>query len=494
MLIWGYGGILSLGQGLFFGLGSYMMAMFLKLESTSSGSSAQALSSFFGSNLPDFMVWNSVEDLPWWWEPFHHVWFTLPAILILPTMLAFALAYAAFRKRVGGVYFSIITLSLSAILAIVIIGQQGVTGGVNGINDFRTFLGVDLDTDQAKRTMYYITCVLLLLCVLAGMFILHSRLGKVLVAIRDREDRVRFSGYDPALYKAFIFAVAALFSSSAARCSLSRWVCLALAGGHRAFRRDGDLCRGGRAGCRCSARSTARSLVGSAKTFFSENFVEYWMYFIGGLFVFIVMVLPDGLAGLLGRLRGRLRPKPASGSGPRGRAGRAAAGGASGDGEMSEVILAVEDLTVSFDGFRAVDGLNFYVEKDELRCVIGPNGAGKTTLLDMICGKTKPSHGRIHFKRYNLVDMIEYQITRVGRRAQVPDPVGVRGPDGVREPGDLLSEEARHPGLAVLQARPGSARGRSTRWPSRSFCTKCCGTKPAGSATARSSGWRSACC
>ena len=94
MLIWGYGGILSLGQGVFFGLGSYMMAMFLKLESTSSGSSAQALSSFFGSNLPDFMVWNSVETLPWWWEPFHHVWFTLPAILILPTLLAFSLAYA----------------------------------------------------------------------------------------------------------------------------------------------------------------------------------------------------------------------------------------------------------------------------------------------------------------------------------------------------------------------------------------------------------------
>jgi urea transport system ATP-binding protein len=89
---------------------------------------------------------------------------------------------------------------------------------------------------------------------------------------------------------------------------------------------------------------------------------------------------------------------------------------------MSELILSVEDLTVSFDGFRAVDGLNFYVEKDELRCVIGPNGAGKTTLLDMICGKTKPSHGRIHFKRYNLVDMIEYQITRagVGRKFQTP--------------------------------------------------------------------------
>src|SRR5512134_1440844 len=96
VLIWGYGGILSLGQGVFFGLGSYMMAMFLKLESTGADSSAQALSSFFGSNLPDFMVWNSVEQLPWWWEPFHHAWFTIPAILIIPPVLAFGLAYAAF--------------------------------------------------------------------------------------------------------------------------------------------------------------------------------------------------------------------------------------------------------------------------------------------------------------------------------------------------------------------------------------------------------------
>jgi len=137
VLIWGYGGILSLGQGIFFGLGSYMLAMFLKLESTESGSSAQALSSFFGSNLPDFMVWNSVEKLPWWWEPFHSFAFTLAAIIVIPAVLAFVLAYANFRKRVGGVYFSIITLALSAIMAIVIIGQQGVTGGVNGITDFK---------------------------------------------------------------------------------------------------------------------------------------------------------------------------------------------------------------------------------------------------------------------------------------------------------------------------------------------------------------------
>lgn len=310
VLIWGYGGILSLGQGVFFGLGSYMMAMFLKLESTGADSSAQALSSFFGSNLPDFMVWNSVEKLPWWWEPFHYVWFTLPAILLLPTLLAFVLAYAAFRKRVGGVYFSIVTLSLSAIMSIVIIGQQGVTGGVNGINDFRTFMKINLDTDQAKMTMYYITCVLLLLCVLAGMFILKSRLGKVLVAIRDREDRVRFSGYDSALFKAFIFAVAALFSSiGGAMFTIQQSLASpSLVGIVPSVEMVIYAAVGGRLSLLGAVYGSM--LVGSAKTFFSENFVQYWIYFIGALFVFVVMFLPEGLAGLFDRVRSLRKTKP----------------------------------------------------------------------------------------------------------------------------------------------------------------------------------------
>ncbi|MEO8165099.1 MAG: urea ABC transporter permease subunit UrtC, partial [Betaproteobacteria bacterium] len=304
VLIWGYGGILSLGQGVFFGLGSYMMAMFLKLESTSSGSSAQALSSFFGSSLPDFMVWNSVEKLPWWWEPFHYIWFTVPAILLLPALLAFALAYAAFRQRVGGVYFSIVTLSLAAIMTIVIIGQQGVTGGVNGINDFRTFLGINLDTDEAKMTMYYVIAGLLLLCVLTGMFILNSRLGKVLVAIRDKEDRVRFSGYDPALFKAFIFAVAALFSAiGGAMFSIQQSLASpSLVGIVPSVEMVIYAAVGGRLSLLGAVYGAV--LVGSAKTFFSENFVQYWLYFIGGLFVFVVMFMPEGLAGLFQRIAG----------------------------------------------------------------------------------------------------------------------------------------------------------------------------------------------
>ena len=303
VLIWGYGGILSLGQGIFFGLGSYMMAMFLKLESTESGSSAQALSSFFGSNLPDFMVWNSVDALPWWWDPFHSIWFTIPAILILPPLLAFILGYFNFRKRVGGVYFSIITLALASIMAIVIIGRQGVTGGINGITDFKTVLGISLEAEGIRTKLYFVTVAFLVVALLASRFIVNSRLGKILVAIRDREDRVRFSGYDSAMFKGFIFAVGALLASIGGAL-FTLQVGLAspsLVGIVPSIEMVIYAAVGGRLSLIGAIYGAV--LVGTAKTYFSENFVEYWLYFIGGLFIVIVVFLPQGLAGLLDRLR-----------------------------------------------------------------------------------------------------------------------------------------------------------------------------------------------
>lgn len=312
VLIWGYGGILSLGQGVFFGLGSYMMAMFLKLEAAAAtDSSAGALSTFFGSaGLPDFMAWNSVEVLPWWWEPFHHPSFALLAILLGPAIAAFVFAYAVFRKRVGGVYFSIITLALSAIMAIVIIGQQGYTGGVNGINDFRTFMGLDLNNDRAKRVMYFVTVSILMAALMASAFVIRSRAGKVLVAIRDREDRVRFSGYDPALFKAAIFAFAALLSAIGGAL-FTLQVGLAspsLVGINPSVEMVIYAATGGRLSVIGAVYGSL--IVGYAKTFFSENFVEYWTYFIGLLFVVVVMFLPQGLAGLVNRFRPR-RADPA---------------------------------------------------------------------------------------------------------------------------------------------------------------------------------------
>ena len=306
VLIWGYGGILSLGQAAFFGLDSYMMAMFLKLEAAANpdSSSGTALSTFFGTEgLPDFMAWNSVEILPWWWEPFHHVWFTIPAILIIPSVLAFALGYVNFRNRVSGVYFAIVTLSISAIMMIVIIGNQGLTGGVNGINDFKTFMGLDLDVDRDKLVLYFITCILLLVAVSIGRFILRSRAGRVLVAIRDLEDRARFSGYDPAMFKAFIFSVAALFSSVGGAMFSIQWglASPALVGIVPSIEMVIYAAVGGRLSLIGAVYGAF--LVGYAKTVFSENFVEYWIYFIGALFVFVVMFLPKGLAGLVDLLR-----------------------------------------------------------------------------------------------------------------------------------------------------------------------------------------------
>ena len=307
VLLWGYGGVLSLGQGVFFGLGSYMMAMFLKLESAANAdsSSGTQLAAFFGTaGLPDFMAWNSVEKLPWWWEPFHHVWFTIPAILIIPAALAFLLGYANFRRRVSGVYFAIVTLSVSAIMAIVIIGQQGLTGGINGITDFKTFLGLDLDNDRAKLVMYFITAVLLLCIVAVGQFILRSRLGRVLVAIRDGGDRVRFTGYDSAMFQAFVFAVAALFAAiGGAMFTIQIGLASpALVGIIPSIEMVIYAAVGGRLSLIGAVYGAF--LVNLAKTFFSENFVEYWIYFIGALFVIVVMFLPKGLVGILDHFRG----------------------------------------------------------------------------------------------------------------------------------------------------------------------------------------------
>ena len=154
VLCWGRSGILSLGQGIFFGLGGYCMAMFLKLEASSPENTA--IQSTPG--IPDFMDWNQLTALPWFWEPFHSFSFTLIAVVAVPALLALIIAVAMFKRRVGGVYFAIITQAIAAILTILIIGQQGFTGGVNGITDLRTLMGWDIRTDEAKTALYFV-CV-----------------------------------------------------------------------------------------------------------------------------------------------------------------------------------------------------------------------------------------------------------------------------------------------------------------------------------------------
>ena len=209
VLCWGYGGILSLGQGVFFGLGGYCMAMFLKLEASTP--EATAIQSTPG--IPDFMDWNQLTALPWFWEPFHSLSFTVAAIIIVPVIFAFIISVAMFKRRVGGVYFAIITQAIAAILTILIIGQQGYTGGVNGITDLRTLKGWDIRTDEAKYILYFFCCIMLIGCLFVAQYVRKSKLGRLLVAMRDKEDRVRFSGYDVSNFKIFVFCLAAAFSA-----------------------------------------------------------------------------------------------------------------------------------------------------------------------------------------------------------------------------------------------------------------------------------------
>lgn len=294
VLCWGYGGILSLGQGVFFGLGGYCMAMFLKLEA-SSPENTQIQST---PGIPDFMDWNQITELPWFWEPFHSFGFTLVAVLVVPALFAFIIAVAMFKRRVGGVYFAIITQAIAAILTILIIGQQGYTGGVNGITDLRTLNGWDIRTDSAKYVLYYVNVVLLFACIFIAGFVVKSKLGRLLVAMREREDRVRFSGYDVSNFKIFVFCLAAMISAiGGAMFTLQvGFMSPSFVGIVPSIEMVIFCALGGRLSILGAVYGTL--LVNFAKTSFSESFPELWLFAMGALFIGVVMAFPNGLAGI----------------------------------------------------------------------------------------------------------------------------------------------------------------------------------------------------
>ncbi|HBG30419.1 MAG TPA: urea ABC transporter permease subunit UrtC [Gammaproteobacteria bacterium] len=297
VLCWGYGGILSLGQGIFFGLGGYCMAMFLKLEASSPANTA--IQSTPG--IPDFMDWNQLTALPWFWKPFYSLPLTLVAIIALPTLFAWLISFALFKRRVGGVYFSIITQAIASILTILIIGQQGYTGGINGITDLRTLMGWDIRTDEAKWLLYFVTCALLLVVILLSRLILTSKLGLLLVALRDQEDRMRFSGYDVANIKIFIFCVAAAISAIGGALFTLQvgFMSPSFVGVVPSIEMVIYAAVGGRYSLIGAVYGAL--LVNAAKTMFSESFPELWLYLMGGLFIAAVLFFPRGLAGLVER-------------------------------------------------------------------------------------------------------------------------------------------------------------------------------------------------
>jgi len=294
VLCWGCGGILSLGQGVFFGLGGYCMAMFLRLEASTP--EATAIQSTPG--IPDFMDWNQITALPAWWEPFHSFPFTLIAVIVVPVLFAFIIGLAMFKRRVGGVYFAIITQAIAAIMTILIIGQQGYTGGVNGITDLRTLLGWDIRTDSAKYILYFVNGGLLMLCLLAAQFVRRSKLGRILLAMRDQEDRVRFSGYDVANFKIFVFCLgAAMAAIGGAMFTLQvGFMSPSFVGIVPSIEMVIFCAVGGRLSILGAVYGSL--LVNWAKSTFSEMFPELWLFAMGALFIGVVLAFPNGLAGL----------------------------------------------------------------------------------------------------------------------------------------------------------------------------------------------------
>src|SRR5216683_95111 len=294
VMCWGWGGILSLGQGAFFGLGGYCMAMFLKLEA----SSVENTKIQSTPGIPDFMDWNQLTSLPFFWQPFHSLAFTIAAILIVPALFAFIVGAAMFKRRVGGVYFAIITQAIAAILTILIVGQQGYTGGINGITDLRTLHGWDIRTDHAKFILYFVEVVLLFGCIVAAQAIRLTKLGRILVAMREQEDRVRFSGYSVANFKIFAFCAASIFAAiGGAMFTLEvGFMSPSFVGIVPSIEMVIYTAVGGRMSIFGAVYGTL--LVNFAKTSLSESFPQLWLFGLGALFIAVVLAFPNGLSGI----------------------------------------------------------------------------------------------------------------------------------------------------------------------------------------------------
>lgn len=286
VLIWGHGGILSLGQGVFFGLGGYAIAMHMKVADLPAG------------EIPDFMLWSGRESLPFWWTPFASPIFTILAILLVPALLGALFSWAVFHRRVGGTYFALITQAMALAFATLIISRQDVTGGFNGLTDFYSVFGFGLSSPGVPTGLYWVTLALLCVGFIGLRWLLASRFGMLLRAARDGENRVRFLGYSPTPFKVVAFAIAAMLAGvGGALFTLHAGVVSpALIGVVPSIEMVVWVAIGGR-------YSLAGAIVGAllvnlARDAVSSAFPELWLYLMGALFIFVVTLLPRGLAGL----------------------------------------------------------------------------------------------------------------------------------------------------------------------------------------------------
>ena len=290
-LSWGYTGILNLGQAASFGLGSYCMAMALKLRTVPVHTGAEGL--------PDFMVWNNVESLPWFWQPFHSLSLALILGIAIPVVFSMLLGWFIFRGRVTGVYVAIITLAVLVVVNLLIIDQQRFTGGFNGITDLAQLEVFGLTFDAYGSSSYYLIAGALTVCLFTAFAITKSKVGLILQAVRDHENRVRYFGYDVAHYKIFALSVSAgiagvggmlytivmefaspTFLSVPLSLSVVIWVAV-----------------GGRASLLGAALGAiiVTGMQGALSE--SETFLETWSLIMGFAFVLVVLFLPKGLAG-----------------------------------------------------------------------------------------------------------------------------------------------------------------------------------------------------
>lgn len=302
-LIWGYTGLLSLGHGIFFAFGGYALAMHLQLAPVEAG------------KLPEFMNLYGVEKLPWFWTPFDSFGLAAIAVLLIPSLLGAFLGYLVFRNRIRGVYFSILTQAATIVFFNFFNGQQKLFNGTNGLTNYKTLLGASVNAPQTQFVFYTLTIVFLVAAYALSRWLTRGRFGNLLIAIRDDESRVRFTGYNPTSFKVLVFAISAGLAGLAGAMYTLQTGIISPKAMDIAFSIEMVIwvAVGGRASLVGAVLGTL--VVNFAKSLLSEKFPEIWLFFQGGLFLLVVMVLPNGVVGWL-RSQGvdwlaRLgRPKP----------------------------------------------------------------------------------------------------------------------------------------------------------------------------------------
>ncbi len=307
-LVWGYVGILSLGHGAFFALGGYAMGMYLMRQIGDRGVYANP-------DLPDFMVFLNWQKLPWYWWGFDQAWFAMLMVLLVPGLLAFVFGWFAFRSRVTGVYLSIITQAMTYALMLSFFRNDMGFGGNNGLTDFKDILGYPIQGTGTRATLFAITALALAASLLICSAITRSKLGKVMVAVRDAESRTRFIGYRPEYVKLFAFVVSAVIAGIAGALyvpqvgiinpgefapanSIEVVVWTAIGGRGTLF---GPI--------------IGAVLVNYAKSWFTAAYPELWLFALGGLFVAVTLFLPRGIVGAIGQLRQYWRSRSARAEG-----------------------------------------------------------------------------------------------------------------------------------------------------------------------------------